>query len=73
MAKKKDLNDIRSVYTERENSLIDYCIGYASGNPQGLPGHTLMIIIGKMFAQLQHFKNVNDALTMGDSAKEEKE
>lgn len=73
MAKKKDPNDIRSVYTERESQLIDYCMLYESSGSPGLPGHTLMIIIGKMFKQLQYFKNVNDALTMGDSAKEETE
>lgn len=65
MAKKKDPNDIRSVYTERESQLIDYCMMYESSGSPGLPGHTLMIIIGKMFKQLQHFKNLVDSAKEG--------
>lgn len=66
MTKKKDPNDLRSDFTDRENALIDYCIGYESGNAMGLPGHTLMIIIGKLYKKLQYFKTVNDALTLGE-------
>jgi hypothetical protein len=65
MAKKKDLNNVRSVYTERESQLIDYCMMYESSGSPGLPGHTLMIIIGKMFKQLQYFKNLVDSAKEG--------
>lgn len=35
-------------FTEREWSLIRNCIEYANGEPAGLPGHNLMLIIAKL-------------------------
>lgn len=34
--------------TEREARLIKNCLDYASGDPAGLPGHNLMILVAKL-------------------------
>lgn len=36
---------------EREQRLVANCCAYAEGDPAGLPGHNLMIIIAKLKAQ----------------------
>lgn len=36
---------------ERDRRLVQNCTAYANGNPAGLPGHQLMLIINTM-AQL---------------------
>lgn len=46
------MKDILKSLTERERDLLDYCISYGSGKASGLPGHTLMIIIFKLWAAL---------------------
>lgn len=38
----------RAEFDERQNGLIRNCIDYAAGNPAGLPGHGLMLIIARM-------------------------
>jgi hypothetical protein len=35
-------------FTERESRLIENCVAYAFGDPAGVPGHGLMILIGKL-------------------------
>jgi hypothetical protein len=40
--------DWLDTFTEREQGLIRNACAYADGRPAGLPGHNLMIIIGKM-------------------------
>lgn len=37
---------------EREQRLVANCCAYAEGDPAGLPGHNLMIIIAKLIAQV---------------------
>ena len=46
------MKDILKTLTERERDLLDYCISYGSGKASGLPGHTLMIIIFKLWKAL---------------------
>lgn len=38
----------RAEFDGRQNGLIENCIDYANGNPAGLPGHALMLIIAQM-------------------------
>ena len=58
------MKDILKTLTERERDLLDYCISYGSGKASGLPGHTLMIIIFKLWKALT-------ALTKVEKTKEE--
>lgn len=37
---------------EREQRLVANCCAYAAGDPAGLPGHNLMIVIAKLNAQM---------------------
>lgn len=67
MKRVQDRNNYRDRFSARENSLIDYCITYESGNAAGLPGHGLMLIIGKLVKIILEYKAVNDALTLGDN------
>ncbi len=39
---------IADYYTERELRLILNCIEYRDGDPAGLPGHNLMLLIAKL-------------------------
>lgn len=48
--------------TERERDLVDYCIGYGSGKQAGLPGHTLMLLISKLWTVIV---NLNNELAKG--------
>jgi hypothetical protein len=40
--------DWKKLFDDRQNRLIDNCVEYADGDPAGLPGHQLMLIIAKM-------------------------
>jgi hypothetical protein len=42
---------VNSQLDEREQRLVANCCAYAEGDPAGLPGHDLMIIIAKLIAQ----------------------
>ena len=39
---------VLETFTPRELRLITNCIQYAAGDPAGLPGHNLMIIVDKL-------------------------
>lgn len=41
---------VKQVFTDRELRLIQNCMNYAQGDPAGLPGHNLMLIIAKLAA-----------------------
>lgn len=42
------MKNIAKILTAREMSLVNMCMYYSDNNPNGLPGHTLMIIIAKL-------------------------
>lgn len=41
---------------EREQRLVANCCAYAAGDPAGLPGHNLMIIIAKLKVQVDELQ-----------------
>lgn len=43
------MKELLNSLTPREKDLLDYCINYGSGKASGLPGHTLMLIIYKLW------------------------
>lgn len=45
-------NEMNNSLDEREQRLVANCCAYAEGDPAGLPGHNLMIIIAKLKAQI---------------------
>lgn len=49
-----------SPFSQRELALIKNCVRYTDGNPAGLPGHNLMIIIAKLAAQIEEMKGRNE-------------
>lgn len=50
-------------FTDREMRLIINSLDYATGDPAGLPGHNLMVIIAKMAAALKISKSdISEAL-----------
>lgn len=42
------MKEIKKSLTEREYSLLNFCLYYSDNTPSGLPGHVLMIIIAKL-------------------------
>lgn len=43
-----DSDNWRRYFDSRQLGLIEDCRKYATGNPSGLPGHQLMLIINRM-------------------------
>lgn len=49
--KNEALNTVAgALFDERELRLILNCVNYANGDPAGLPGHNLMVIVAKLCA-----------------------
>jgi hypothetical protein len=46
-------------FTKREQRLVDNCIEYEEGDPAGLPGHNLMILVAKL-AKVAGLKDMYD-------------
>ena len=49
---------IADFFTARELRLVANCVEYRDGDPAGLPGHNLMLLVAKLAA--------NDGWTQGD-------
>lgn len=49
----KEANGYVRDFDKRELRLIKNCCDYAKGDPAGLPGHNLMIIISKLVDESQ--------------------
>lgn len=43
---------------EREQRLINNCLQYADGDPAGLPGHDLMIVIAKLAREIGYHRHL---------------
>lgn len=48
-----DARDWKEEFSDRDKRLISNCIAYAHGDPAGVPGHNLMLIIAKMASVLE--------------------
>ena len=42
------LDDLNDTYTPRQLRLVRNCIEYANGDPAGLPGHQLMLLVAEV-------------------------
>lgn len=49
---------IADLFTERELRLVRNCVEYQDGDPAGLPGHNLMLLVAKLAT--------NDGWTQGE-------
>ena len=53
---------ISAYFTKRELRLIANCCEYAEGDPAGLPGHNLMMLVAKLVRYHGGAMNVSDML-----------
>lgn len=44
----------QGLFTERDLTLVENCQAYADGNPGGLPGHALMLVVAKLARLVNH-------------------
>lgn len=48
----QDFEEFQGKDAERELKIIKNCLDYAKGDPGGLPGHQLMLIVAKLHRML---------------------
>jgi hypothetical protein len=49
-----DGKSTQGLFTERDLTLVENCQAYAAGNPGGLPGHALMLVVAKIARLVNH-------------------
>lgn len=57
-------------FTERELRLIANCEAYTKGDPAGLPGHNLMIVVAKLSQLLDDMTSVINRAKTGPGSEE---
>lgn len=55
-----DMSHWLACFDERQRRLIANCQTYAGGDPAGLPGHQLMLIVAEMFDMLERLDSLVD-------------
>lgn len=61
----KNKNDPMGIFTDREIRLIGNCRRYALDDPQGLPGHNILVIVSKLVDILDMLLPVTNEDTLG--------
>ena len=61
---------VADYFTERELRLVANCVEYMDGDPAGLPGHNLMILVAKMatYKGWMHHDRLDELIEMAGKA-----
>ncbi len=67
MTDKDSINKlINTLFNERERRLLDNCNEYEMGDPAGLPGHSLIIMVARLHTALLFFCEAKDNTPFGE-------